>query len=288
MAGFDFSNSRVPINGDAAKQEDTHTSTASTGIDKATLPKAMQVVGTNIWENITDEERQNIGFNRANITFVNQLGSLKYPASRTVTEGRKKREVACYKVVGIKLRTSIDIKVPSIPFKDLNRDLRQMESWDDIKNNLVEVKAGSTFVLTRIEALYFFVMAEFGLQGFCSYNNNPKGVRLSFKITKDIVAADGYVTPCWFNDTSTSPDIDESLKVTMELVDRKVGDTVELLPEYAEKFAALYPPKRGAARKDAETAEKGVLAMEYCLKSGGYSGLRQESAKLMNKNGKRR
>lgn len=287
---YQFTDVRSSLSGDGS--DDKEKSTADVGVDKETLSSALQLVGANIWENLDDTARQNIGFNRANITFVKQLGSIKHSSTRTTTINGVKSEVPCYKVIGMKFHTNVDIKVPNIPYVDImgNADLKYMAPWSEVEGNSVLVKAGSDFVLTRVEALWFFVMSEFGLQGFCSYNNNPMGVRISFKITKEIVVANGYVTPCWFNGTKKANGVDESLKVGMELVDEQRADGSRVIkPEYAEKFAALYPTKQDAPDKNAETAEKGVLAIEYCLKEGGYTGIRSKAATLAaSKKNKRR
>lgn len=220
--------------------------------------------GRSIYRGLTSDQKQDLNANEDKISMIHLLCAESQATTRT--EGGTKG-IPSFRVVGMKLKTEIDLDVPNIPFQKPPHDLKSIPDISTIQ--YTHVPAGSEFVLTRVEAMYLFTLPQYKLNGYCAYNGQPGAVQLAAKIGENFQKG-GLPTPAFkFTDSSAG-----SIKTSMEAVDVKGATGWELKPEYAEKFADLLVVRTGTRVTDGMPASKermGTLASLaiYAALTGG-------------------
>lgn len=244
---------------------------ASAGI-AASLPTgddvnldALRKRGADVYRSMKPEEKKELNSMSGSVHFVCSLGAGKYPQLRTAGGDSK---IPSYTLVGLKLKTDVDLEIPQIPFQKPNHDVKTIPDINTIQYK--KVPAGSEFVVSRVEAMYLFTMPQYKLNGYCAYGDDPMGFQLAAKTGKLFDTGRAMPTPA-FKFTK----IKGSIKEGMELVDVKNAQGEwELKPQYAEKFADLLRDRSSAARTDGMPASKQSqgsivsLAIWEVLKSG--------------------
>lgn len=237
------------IKQDIAKTEDIATegapveaTPAKTGLGGA--KKGTQVFidkGKNIYNSLTEEDKANIASGSSAISFLHLIGTAQKSSPRK--EGTELKP--SFIPVGMVCKAEADIKVPSIPFAGIPKDLDSAPTFDTIEWR--DIKAGEQFIMTRVEAMFCVTNPAGKMGGYISKDGNPKGIALSVKVNDAYFTTKRLPTPAFSLTSSTG-----SIKEDMVAVDVKQKDgTWALKPEYAEKFAALLikstPNRSGAS-----------------------------------------
>ena len=232
--------------------------------DSATAAKEkFAEVGKAIYRNLSTDQKNELNSNSDKVSMITLLCADSQPTMRT-ENGQTTPSSA---VVGMKLRTEIDLDVPVIPFQKAPHDLKSIPDIATLQYR--HVAAGSEFVLNRVEAMYLITLPQYKLNGYCSYNGEAKAVQLAAKLSKTYTNG-GLPTPAFkFTDSEKG-----SIKTNMESVEVNNNGTWELKPEYAEAFADLRVVRAGGRTTDgmpASKAQQGVLASLaiYSILSGG-------------------
>lgn len=220
--------------------------------------------GQAIYRTLSNEQKQGLSRNSGKIHFISVLGTHSIKMPRTESAGNSTTNtIDCYCVVGAKFKTDIDIQVPVINFVKPPHDVKTAPAISGYR----DIKAGETFVLSRIEVMYMFADPKIGLNGYCEAKGSDRGVTLIAKVSKNYDAS-GIPTPALrYTDNAAG-----SIKTTMEFVDTEAKT---LLPEYAEKFADLYVVRQGGRTSDGMPVSKAAsgnitaLALANILKLNG-------------------
>ena len=252
---------------DALNENVAEAPTAPTGAAPAVAGKEDKLAkaGASIYKGLTSDQKNELNANCKNISMIHLLCAESQATTRTAGNQTK---IPTFRVVGMKLRTEIDLDVPNIPFQKPPHDLKVIPDINSIQR--VHIPAGSEFVLTRVEAMYLFTEPAYKLNGYCSYNGDEKGVQLAAKMGENYQKG-GLPTPAFkFRDVEKNG----SIKENMEAVDRKGASGWALKPEYAEKFKDLLVVRSGTRTSDGMPASKqnqGTLASLaiFSVLSGG-------------------
>lgn len=245
----------------AAGATDAAAAVATAGGDKDKLA----TMGKDYYRQLSTEEKLALSSNSDKVHFIKAVGTYKMKSQRQQTKvgggtitrtssdgkqytGKEMETINTYAIVGYKFRTDIDITVPKIPFVKPPRDTQQIYPLNQCE--MQTFKAGEEFVLTRVEALYMLVMPELKLNGYCSFQDDPKGVQIACRLNKDYNPGKSIPTPVLkFTDPNRG-----SIKEDMDFVDDPAA--THLLPEFAEKFADVYHVHAGARTSDGMTASQ--------------------------------
>ncbi len=245
----------------AAGATDASASIATAGGDKDKLAN----MGKDYYRQLSAEEKQALSSNSGKVHFICPMATYKMKAQRqqtkvgggTITrtssdgktyDGKEMETINTYAIVGYKFKTDIDITVPKIPFEKPPYDTQKVYPINQFETQTF--KAGSTFVLTRVEALYMLVMPELCLNGYCAYGDDDKGVQIACRLNKDYKPGTSIPTPVLkFADQKAG-----SIKENMDFVDD--ANATALKPEYAEKFADIYRVRAGARTTDGMPASQ--------------------------------
>lgn len=226
--------------------------------------------GAEIYRNLDSEAKKALNSNSGKVHFICCMGAKKLPSTVQTSTGQKDasgkpilKSEASNVVVGFKFKTDIDLKVPSIPFQKPPHDLKKRP--DPATMQYQEIKAGSEFVLTRVEAMFMLADPSLLLNGFVECNNDPRGVQLAVKINSDYGTKVELPTPAL---RYTNGD-QGSIKATMDFVD----DGNACLPAYAAKFGDLYVNRAGSRTKDGLSASNASTATLASLEIARILGI---------------
>lgn len=221
--------------------------------------------GQDLYRSLTPEQKTALATNSGKVHFICPMATYKMKAQRqqtkagggaitrtakdgTTYDGKEMETINTYVIVGYKFKTDIDITVPKIPFEKPPYDTQKVYPLDQFETQTF--KAGSEFVLTRVEALYMLVMPELLLNGYCAYGNDPQGVQIACRLNKDYKPGATIPTPVLkFADQKAG-----SIKENMDFVDDP--NATALKPAYAEKFADIYRVRAGQRTTDGMPASK--------------------------------
>lgn len=223
--------------------------------------------GAAIYNSLSDEERATLNSTSGSVHFLSLLGANCMPNTRVVKDASgATTQVPSNAVVGIRLKTDIDLEVPVIPFKKLPHDIATIPDFDTIQYRTVH--AGEEFFLNRVEAMYLFTLPKYGLNGYCEAQGDPKAVAFVPKFS-EAYRKNGLPTPTWrFTDSKYG-----QIKSNMVLVDETdANGGIVLKPEYAEAFADLAVARvgrrsGGVSASNAPTGTKVSLAIASLLTS---------------------
>lgn len=198
--------------------------------------------GKAIYETMSAEAIQVLGSKSPTLHFVNLLGCGKINKTRVVAG----KTVMTKYVAGIVVRTDIDIeKLPVIPITCTVNTGVNPET--DI--TYTSVKAGETFAMTAIEAMYFLTDLEYA----CAFE--AKGVNnfimLAPRAEKFFNASQKLPTPT-FRFKEGSP------KEGMPYIDEEINGVWVCKPEYLEKFGALCTSSKKASSARSRAGGKAV------------------------------
>jgi hypothetical protein len=216
-------------------------------------------MGSELYRNLTTEQKLALSSNSGKVHFICPMATYKMKAQRQQTKaggstitrtnkdgktytGKEMETINTYAIVGYKFKTDIDLKVPKIPFEKPPYDTQKVYPLD--KCEWQEIKAGSEFVLTRVEALYMMVMPELLLNGYCAYGDDEKGVQIACRLNNEFVMGERIPTPV----LKLVDQNKGSIKENMDFIDDP--NATALKPEYAEKFADVYRVRAGAKTSD--------------------------------------
>lgn len=190
--------------------------------------------GAAIYNSLSDEERAQLNSASGKVHFLSLLGANCMPTSRVVKDASgASTQVPSNAVVGLRLKTDIDLEVPVIPFKKIPHDIATIPDFDTIQYRTVH--AGEEFFLNRVEGMYLFTLPKYGLNGYCEAQGDPRAVALVPKFS-EAYRKNGLPTPSW---RFTDPKYGQ-IKSNMVLVDETdANGGIVLKPDYAEAFADL-------------------------------------------------
>lgn len=193
--------------------------TADTKLDLAS--KGQQIIS-----NMSPEEKAAIGSKSDTLIFEGLLGTQKIQQAKT---GKGRVRTNSFKPVGLKLRVTEDTSVPQIPVTRT----RARDGVDQSEISYITVQAGEIVTLSLFEFMYLVSRPEYS--GYVTVNGNPKGGCLGILSNKFKNGEDKLPTPSFKYTEGGTP------KDSMAPIDQKNADGAwEPLPEYAEKFGALY------------------------------------------------
>lgn len=215
-----------------AEQENFETTEKenSTGTGKGTAGGKITLAakGEQIITSMTEEEKAILGSKSNTLIFKGLLGTQKTSQAKTGKGGVREPS---YKPVGLKLEVTEDTQIPQFPVTRT----RAKDGLDPSEITYVTAKAGETVVLSLFEFMYLVSRPEYS--GYVTVGNDPKGGCLGVIAKKfnDPVDPDKLPKPSFNYTNGGTP------KDSMTPIDRKNdAGNWEPLPEYAEKFGALY------------------------------------------------
>lgn len=253
-----------------AQIDDVLANAGATDAQAATAPAIggkdkLANMGKDLYRQLSKEQKEALSSNSGKVHFICPMATYKMKAQRQQTkvgggaitrtakdgssyEGKEMETINTYAIVGYKFKTDIDITVPKIPFEKPPYDTQKVYPIDQFEKQTF--KAGSEFVLTRVEALYMLVMPELLLNGYCEGNGDEKGVQIACRLNADYKQGSTIPTPVLkFADQKAG-----SIKENMDFVDDPAATALK--PEYAEKFADIYRVRAGARTTDGMPASQ--------------------------------
>lgn len=189
--------------------------------------------GEKIYEAYTDEQKDKLFSLEGTIHFVTLLGlgATKSGLLKS-SDGIVKYAI---KVVGVTLKTDIDIEVPVI---SVLKNIKTGINPEDVSSR--RIKAGDSFNLNMLEVMLFITKPEYG--GYITRDGDTRGVHLSARTNNYYSGKDKLPSPGLIARPGTG-----ALRESTVEIDEQISPSFRAIKaEYQEEFGALLkkPKKR--------------------------------------------
>ena len=210
--------------------------------------------GEKVYRSFTEEQKDKLFSLEGTIHFVNLLGTSSQTSGLLKTEDGSTKYAM--KVVGVKLRTDIDIEVPVI---SVLKDKKTGIAPEDVSSR--NIKAGEEFNLNMYEVMLLITRPEYS--GCITRDGHTRGVYFSARTVNYYNGKEKLPTPSLSARTGTG-----ALRDSTIAIDKKISRGAYVIKdEYKKEFGELIKePKNKDIGEDVTSGVLTALAINNMLK----------------------